>query len=344
LAPPIALLRRSMNALPGKPRRPRWLIVAANIHHNLSARWQLTLGRRESDIGATHRGLSTERSVAYINRVFQDYLAYSGLTSADLVGKRILELGPGDNLGVALRFYAAGAAQVTCLDKLFSRRDTAQQAEIYRALREHLSPSEQARYGSAINLDGSAKINEDCVRYVWGTAAEDARNVLAEHSFDLIVSRAVLWEIHEIDRTLQTLDALLRPGGMMIHKIACLDWMFRQNGYHPLEFLTIPEQLYRWMARDSGKSNRCTIAYYRDAMSRLRYSAHFHITRVVGAPGEEFPPGTTALVANVHYTDETLGLLGEIRPRLLPRFRRLDDQDLMVEDMFLVAVKTTGHS
>lgn len=329
--------------LPRKRRRPRWLIVAANIRHNLAARRQLARGRVESDIGATHRGLSTERSVAYINRVFQDYLAYGGLTSADLVGKRILELGPGDNLGVALRLYAAGAAQVTCLDKLFSRRDTDQQREIYRALREHLSPAEQARYDDAVNLDGDAKIDQNCVRYTWGTAAEDAPTVLPEHSFDLIVSRAVLWEIHDIDRALQALNTLLRPGGMMIHKIACLDWMFRQNGYHPLEFLTIPERLYSWMARDSGKSNRCTIAYYREAMRRLRYAAQFHVTRVVGAQGEEFPPGTTTLVANVHYTDETRRLLQEIRPRLLPRFRRLDDQDLMVEDMFLVAVKNSGH-
>jgi hypothetical protein len=320
-------------------RRPRWLIVAANIRHNLAARWRLARGRSDSDIGATHHGLSTEQSVEYINRVFADYLAYGHLAGDDLRGKRILELGPGDNLGVALRLYAAGASEVVCLDKFFSRRDAAQQIKIYRSLRAQLSLAEQQRYDTALHLNGVAEFDSRCIRYVWGVAAEEATRVLERQSFDLIVSRAVLWEIHAVDAALHSLDALLRPGGVMIHKIACLDWMFRQAGYHPLEFLTIPDRLYDWTARHSGKSNRRTIDYYRQKMQALGYQALFHITRVVGTHGAEFPPGTTTLRENEHFTDDTLRLLAEIRPRLLPRFRQLPDQDLMVEDMFVVATK-----
>src|SRR5882672_1715985 len=90
--------------------KPRWLIIAANVRHNFTARCKLALGHVESDIGATHAGLSTDQSIEYIDRVFFDYLRYGNLSPAQLVGKRILELGPGDNLGVALRFFAAGAA------------------------------------------------------------------------------------------------------------------------------------------------------------------------------------------------------------------------------------------
>jgi len=303
------------------------------------ARCRLALGLFESDVGSTHAGLSTQQSIEYIDRVYSDYLRYGNLSPAQLVGKRILELGPGDNLGVALRLFAAGAAHVTCLDKLHSRRDSAQQLAIYRALRTGLSPAERTRYDQAIRLETAVRINPACVSYFWGVPAENADRILAPGSFDLIVSRAVLWEIFEIDRALKALDRMLRPAGVMIHKIACLDWMFRQNGYHPLEFLTVPELLYGWMARDSGKCNRRTIDDYRTTMSGMGYAATFHITRVVNGSAAEFPPGTTTLAPGLHYDQSTLNLLSEIRPRLLSKFRNLRDQDLMVEDMFLVAVK-----
>jgi len=299
----------------------------------------------DSDIGATHLGKTLEQSLEYINLVYSDYLEYGGLRPADFAGKRVLEIGPGDNLGVALRFYAAGAGRVVCLDKFFARRDAAQQSAIYRALRETLPASERERYDRAISFaDGRAVIDAACVQYIYGVALERACEVLAPQSFDVIVSRAVLWEIYDPDPALRALDELLRPGGIMIHKIACLDWMFTQNGYHPLEFLTIPEAMYRWIARDSGKSNRRTIAHYRDAMRRLGYDAQFHITRTVGMQGAEFPPGVTSLQNGVHYGEESIELIRSIRPRLQPVFRGLPDEDLLVEDMFLVARRPAARS
>ena len=282
-----------------------------NIRHDLATRWRLWRGKFDSDIGATHSGKSTADSVEYINRVYSDYLAYAGLRPSDLAGKRVLELGPGDNLGVALRFYAAGASQIVCLDKFFSKRDAHQQREIYAALRERLSASERDRYDQAVFLaDGEEpRFDGDKVRYVYGRSAGDAVTLFGRESFDIVLSRAVLWEIFDIDRVLEALDAVLKPGGLMIHKIACLDWMFRQEGYHPLEFLTVPDTLYQWMAGHSGKSNRRTIDYYRGAMSALGYKARFPITRVVGATGPELPPGTTELVSDVHYTADTLALI-----------------------------------
>lgn len=320
-------------------RKPRWRIIAGNIYHNFSARWSLARGRLDSDIGSTHRHLTTEQSVEYINRVYRDYLAYGPLTPADLQGKRVLELGPGDNLGVALRLYSAGAAQVCCVDKFYSRRDLEQQVKIYTALRECLTPEERVRYDNALSLGKAPEFNPECVKYVPGCSAEDIEGKFGAGYFDLVVSRAVLWEVHAIDEALDALDRVTRVGGKAIHKIACLDWMFRQDGYHPLEFLTVPESLYRLMARHSGKSNRRTIDYYRNKMRELGYEATFQITRTVGAEGEELPPGITTLERDAHFTADTEALIRKIRPRLQTEFRHLSDQDLMVEDMFLTATK-----
>lgn len=321
-------------------RRPRWLIVAANLRHNLAARWNVRRGHMESDIGATHARLSVAESVAYINRVFEDYRAYGGLTEATIRGKRILEVGPGDNLGVALRLYAAGATQVVCLDKFFARRDESRQLQVYRALRDTLTAAERGRFDAAISLDGpQARIQPECVRYLYGSSAEEAPASLGGDGFDVVVSRAVIWEIHDTERALAGLNAVLRPGGRMVHKIACIDWMFRDQGYHPLEFLTVNDRLYRWIAQDSGKSNRRSIAWYRDALSRLGLLATFHIVRVVGSTQPEFPPGVARLQRGVHFDEADLQMLREIRPRLLPRFQALSDEDLLVEDMFVVADK-----
>lgn len=322
-------------------RKPRWLIIALNVRHNFAAKRRLRRNVFESDIGATHARLSSAESVTYINRVFADYLRFARLTPEAIRGKRVLELGPGDNLGVALRFYAAGATHVIAVDKFYSRRDDEKQALIYRELRSSLSAGERKRYDEAMDL-ASNRINPKCVRYVFGCPAEQVGDVLESSSVDLIVSRAVLWEVFEISAALRSLDSVLAPGGQMVHKVACIDWMFRQEGYHPLEFMTVPYSVYRWMAADSGKSNRRTIAFYRNEFAGLGYDATFHITRIVGGD-TEFGPGVVQLVPGVHYTDATPKLIEEIRPRLLAEFQAMSDHDLMIEDMFIVAEKMSSQ-
>jgi len=50
------------------------------------------------------------------------------------------------------------------------------------------------------------------------------------------------------------MDALLAPGGWMMHKIDLSDQgMFSRNGQHPLTYLTIPDQVYGWMSTHSER-------------------------------------------------------------------------------------------
>ena len=320
-------------------RKPRWLIMASNVGHNLQTRLRMRYGHLQWEGGATHLHLPLEKSLDYIQRVYQDYLHYSSLRPGWLVGKRVLEIGPGDNLGVALRFIADGARQVICVDKFFAKRDEQQQLRIYRALREQIRGAERERFDSAVQLGSPVSFNEQRLRYVHGVPAERANELLEPTSFDLIVSRAVLYEVRETDQAFKAMDQLLVPGGIMIHKIACLDWMFPQNNYHPLEYLTVPEHVYRLMTDDSGKSNRRMMNYYRDKMDQLGYSATFHITRTLDSGKNDFPPGAICLQEGIHYTQDSLNLVRQIRPRLQPQFRSLSDEDLLIQDMFLVAIK-----
>src|SRR5690348_11949963 len=140
------------------------LILSAHFAVNRWAWLRLALGRVDSRNGSSHRKLSLAESVAYIDRIFQHYVKRSGLDPSTLPGKKVLEIGPGDNLGVALRFLAAGAESVVAIDRFFSHRDRAKERQIYLALRETLPPREQALFDDAIDLRQGIRLNEEKLR------------------------------------------------------------------------------------------------------------------------------------------------------------------------------------
>src|SRR6185503_19480497 len=101
-------------------RRSKAMIIGYKIFANWYTRRRLRVGDNESFHGSTHSRLTLQESLDYIEAQFQDYLEYSGLSEGMLRGKKVLEIGFGDNVGVALRFLAAEAEQVVCLDKFYA--------------------------------------------------------------------------------------------------------------------------------------------------------------------------------------------------------------------------------
>jgi len=299
------------------------------------------MGEVGAPAGSTHRKLSLTESLDYIDRVFDDYLTYSGLSARVLHGKRVLEIGPGDNLGVALKFLVAGASQVVCLDKFFSERDPRQQYRIYQALRERLDDHGKRVFDMALRLDRENRIqvNQHALSYVYGTSIERADAIFEPLSFDLIVSRAVVQDVHDTDAAFSAMDKLLARGGHLIHKIDLRDYgVFDRDVWPPLTFLTIPDRVYRLMTGDLPAPNRRLVNYYRRKMDELGYDARMLITSVLGAGGEVVPH-KQELEYGADYFNSTISLIRSIRPRLLPRYKKLPDEDLMVAGIFLVARK-----
>lgn len=316
-------------------RRPKWLIVASHVWHNFRYRVRWRLGDFRAEEGATHRNWSLPQSLDYIHRVLREYLEFGGITEPELAGKSILELGPGDNLGVALMFIAAGAERVVCLDKVFSIRDPVKEQRVYAAIRESCSPERQRRIDVAIDISKGIQFNPSRIRYIYGQGVETADRSLSPESFDLVVSRAVLMEIHEKDIGFRMMDRLLRPGGLMIHQIApCHDYgMFSGFGYHPLEYLTLPPRIYAAMAHDSCKPNRRMIGDYRSVLHGLGYSTTVHVTDFVGSvSGKE-------AIETPERRAAALALVEEIRPRLSKALRQVPAEELLIRGAFLVARK-----
>ena len=125
----------------------------------------------------------------------------------------------------------------------------------------------------------------------------------------------------------------------MLHRVDFRDHgMFTLGGMHPLTFLTVPESLYRWMTRDSGRPNRHLIDWYEARLATLGYDARLLVTRLVDGSEINPHPDRTLLEP----PRKALQLAGSIRPQVQPRFRELTDHDLSIAGIFIVHIPYRG--
>jgi len=212
---------------------------------------------------------------------------------------------------------------------------------LYRALREGLPPEDRVRFDQVINLDNGIKLDTKRLEWVYGKGIEDTDSLFTAGSFDVIVSAAVLEELYDIDLAFSKMDRLLAPGGYTIHKVDMRDYeMFHKHGFHRLEFLTIPDSVYRYMTQASGQPNRRLVNYYRDKMAELGYDSTIYIAMAAtGDEIKELPEYKTKLTKGADYTEVNLESYRAMRPRLLPRYQSLSDDDLITEAILLVGHK-----
>jgi SAM-dependent methyltransferase len=325
----------SMKAL---ARKSKTAIIASKIYTNWRMRRNRAKGSIDASMGSTHSRTTIQESLAYIDAQYEDYCRYAQLTQETIGGKRIIELGCGDNVGVALKFLADGAEQVVCVDKFYSVRDVEKERTIYVELRKTLSPSQQKAFDAVVDLTGSIKLDERRLRCVYGIELSDFVAGDTEQAFDVVMSRAVIEEIYEPDALFAAADKLLKTGGLMIHKIDLSDYgMFSNGGMNPLTFLTIPEWLYRRMASESAIPNRKLISYYRNLIARIGYEAQFFVTSIIGF--KEIAPHKLRIEQGADYGPSELGLIEKIRPKLQPEFATMSDEELLVSGIFIVARK-----
>jgi len=322
-------------------KRSKKAVIAYKIYDNWRIKRLTALGVADTLHGSTHRKNTLAESLDYINVQFEDYLRYSGMTRDLLVGKRVFELGFGDNFGVALKFLAVGAERAVCLDKFYAKRDDCQQRSIYLALRETLSCDEQRRFDEAIDLTRGIELNPARLKCIYGSDVEATPELPETEPFDLTISRVAIQDIYNPDAAFTAMDRLLAPGGYALHKIDLSDQgMFRDLGMNPLTFLTISEPVYRLMAVDSGKPNRKLCAYYRCKMEELGYNAKFLITSVIGGSGKgDLYPHKEKISLGIDYSESTLNSVRALRHSLDSAFRGLTEEELIVDGIFIVARK-----
>lgn len=313
-------------------------LIATNYAYGLRG----LLGRIGTSSGSRHSQIKdVGQSVGYVRGVFEDYSRHAGWKDGDLAGKSVLEIGPGDNLGVALLFLASGAERVACLDRFYSLRDERRQREIYLALRNSLSAAEREVFERVVRFSGEAvKFDGVSLTEHYGHGAEDADKVFAPESFDVIVSRSVLEHVADLDKTLYSLNSVLRPGGLMIHKVDFRDHgLFSAYGYHPLTFLTIPENRYAAMSRHAGRPNRRLYGDYRERLVALGFEVKIVVTHVLGGVGDLNPERAFDDPA-LEFPTKGRALLRQIHGHLDKRFYPMDEKELLVTGIFFTARKS----
>jgi len=290
------------------------LFVAREIAKNGLVRFSPTLAMRlRRTTGRGSMGTGVPQVAGYVWDVFEDYARVAGGSSAGLwAGRSVIELGPGDNLAVGLLAAAHGASRFVAIDRYgILRRDGWARALYAEVLRR--APAEvRARGLALLGPDGLPRLG-GVLRYTADFAG--AERLAAGESASLIVSRAVLEHVADLDTVLAGCRAALGPGGLMLHKVDLRDHGFRHR--HPLDFLSLSPFVYELMTSARGVHNRARLSDYRRLLEQ-------HGFRLLRLDEEHDIPPSEALSA---------------RDRLAEPFRSRPLSDLTCTTIFFAAVK-----
>ena len=293
-------------------------------------------GLKAHQSGATHSRHTPEQGANYVASVFRDYLDAGGLSVADLQGASVLEVGPGDNLGVAALFAAAGAKKVVCLDRFSSDRDETKNRDVYRTL------VTKTPLPAGLQLDRVFTPTYDLapgvVEYRTDIPIELASKNYPHGSFQVIVSRAVLEHVFDVPAAWSSMDALLAPGGWMLHKID-----FRNHGFystrHPLAYMKVPPSWWGLISSPDPTLNRQRESTYERLAAQSGYTARIGVTHLSSRTAEFLPP-RMQWVEGSEYTAEDVAFVESIRPQLAEPFRSMTTRELLVDGIFLAARKS----
>ncbi|PTL34930.1 hypothetical protein CLG94_12390 [Candidatus Methylomirabilis limnetica] len=297
-------IKKRLAALPGVIPLVR---IFKNVYWGL--RHRLRLGTYNLD-GVTHLHKGVTESVAYVVTVFEDYFKFGSIEKQAFEEKDILEIGPGDSLGVALMMVGLGVKQVVCIDRFFTYRDPDKEYAILAALVEAAPPLAKERMNRC--LGNNYGIVGDAIRYLPDVPIEEAVAALGEVRFDYIISRAVLEHVYDIEETYACCRKLIRDGGRMIHKVDLHNHSSIE--LHPLQFLTYSEGLWRLMSSNISRVNRCRWPQHRAALEKNRFVI------------EKFEPTKMLSLSEVQ----------SIRSRLRSPFLEMTDEDLSLNGFFVV--------
>ena len=328
-----------MQALKRMFRRSR----TARLWYFAYTDWQsgrrLSASEIASDSGNAHAEMTIDESLDYIDRTYKDYLRYAGVSSGDMTGMSVLEIGPGDNLGVALRFLMDGARRVACVDRFYSDRDEDQQRAIYRAMWEHCSEETRRNIADVLSPEGVLTTADGRLESIYGRGAEEVDQLFEPATFDLAISRAVLEHVADPRQSLHAMDAVLRPNGIQLHKVDLRDHgMFTEIGLHPLEFLTISPWLYPRISANSGRPNRALAPFYEQVLGEMNVASEILVTRLLDG-SSDVDPHVTAGMLKQWQAENATRIVRQIRKRLAEPFGGYSDLELSICGIFIVARK-----
>jgi SAM-dependent methyltransferase len=265
---------------------------------------------------------SVQQIADYFRKCFYEYFQVlnvdQGKIQDFLKNKKILEYGPGNITGIGLLMHAYGAEQVICVDRFPLVSMTQKNIDVLRNLMDGLEGKERIRAMHAFNEAGNpaSGFAGHGIRYL---VRKSGLSGLAKN-VDIIISRAVLEHVNDLDATFNDMHNALLDTGVAIHQVD-----LKSHGLHrknPLDFLTWPPRLWSLMYGHKGVPNRWRVDKYR---------------QVIADQGFKLAALFPTVLADA--TD-----MAAVRPHLAAPFRAVSDEDLSWLGFWVVINKAEGKS
>jgi SAM-dependent methyltransferase len=229
--------------------------------------------------------------------------------AAPIVGARLVEIGPGHSLGVALSLLLAGAAHVDAVDTVryaASQPDPRSFIELWRRA------TEAGLVHATLDAAPEAELAPAAARLEYQVVDGREGWPFPEQSKDVVYSFSVLEHVRDLRGLLEESARVLRPGGLSIHTIDLRDHYNLGTGENWLEFLEFED--WQWERMTSARFAWC---------NRMR------------------APELRALFAEVfelvEFTEEVCALpAGFDRRRVASRFQGFGPEELSVASVSVV--------
>ncbi len=158
------------------------------------------------------------------------------------VGARVLEIGPGENLGAQILLACAGV-RMTVADRFLSAWKPAH-ADLYRSLVQSSWPGDPGPILGVLERQGV----DGLIRAIAEPA--EAMPSLAAGSFDVVLSNAVLEHAGDLAKVAAELKRVSAPGAWHFHQI---DFRDHENMNRPLEHLLIPRAAFLGLTEQDSR-------------------------------------------------------------------------------------------
>lgn len=216
--------------------------------------------------------LAGERdSIPYAERVFSMYASYYRSHRPSLDGIRILEIGPGNNLGAGIYFLLAGAKKYTAVDALasFPERPKEYYTNVMDEIRSRPQlvgrPSvSETDVRAIVEWNSSLRWHPDRIEYLTPVYAEEMP--FPDNLFDYVYSNASFEHFEQPDSVIREVFRVLKPGGFTAHVIDLRDHI---DFTKPREFLKISPKIYRYAS--PYETNRWRASEFKKAFEAVGF-------------------------------------------------------------------------
>lgn len=224
--------------------------------------------------------------------------------------KRILEVGPGQDLGTGIILLSKNASSYAAIDRFpLAQKNTS----FYTALEEKLVNkmatvnTMNVEKSIALCLKDPQGLNLPYFHYHGGSAdTMDTITGLEGISQDIIFSQSVLQTVEDVDAFFDTAYSLLSKDGVMCHEIDLRTMMSGFRTYDPLVILRYSENVYQKLLYYPGAPNRLRSDDYVNSARRAGFrNVHFEVLRSIDDAHEK----SCSLYLNGRYRSKNRAVL-----------------------------------